>query len=198
MNGSDPKRDDRPEPDAELVVVFQTTEAGLLPLARAALDEAGIDYSVQNRGFADQLLGRRSSMTVGETETPLLVVVREEDETRAREALSELRSGATAAAGVEPAATVPGAPPPPPAAETGSPGELQISDAASGRVLGHLTRSQFDSMAKHLELESTRDDDFYIDTATVAMLEERNADPAALALLRRALAERSDVTIRWR
>ena len=172
--------------DADLVPVFETTEADLLPLASSALEQAGIEHSVQNRGISDQILGHRSSMTVGETGAPLLIVVRAEDETRAREALSDLSASLLTPSVAE--------------ATEGEPvgAAVEITEAESGTHVGRLTPSQFDSLAVHLELESTSDDDYYIDEATVAMLEEKGADPAAVALLRGALAGRSDVTIRWR
>jgi processive 1,2-diacylglycerol beta-glucosyltransferase len=189
--------DSTPNPDADLVSVFETTEAGLLPVAQLALDEAGIEHSVQNRGFVDQLFGRRSSMTVGETDTPLHIVVRAEDEARARDVLRDLGS-ANAAAPADALATEPAAPAAgaPPRAPMG--GDVEITDADSGAPLGFLTPEQFDSMAAHLELESTRDDDYYIDAATIAMLEAQQANPAVLALLRAALAGRTEMNIRWR
>jgi hypothetical protein len=184
------------DPDADLVTVFETTEAALLPLAQAALEQAGIEFATENRGINDEILGARSSRTVGETDTPLLIVVRAEDAARAREVLSDL-----GAAGPSVTASTP-----PVAAERSTvtsngdstAGDVELTDAESGVRLGHLTSSQFASLASHLELESTDDDDYYIDAATVAMLEDKQADPAVIALLRQALGSRADVTVRWR
>jgi hypothetical protein len=190
--------DATPDPDADLISIFETTEPGVLPLAQIALDEAGIEYAVQNRGFVDQILGRRSSMTVGETDTPLHIVVRAEDEARAREVLRDL--GTANAAPPPDAIAAEQATPPAHRAATGvaASGDVEITDADSGVRLGSLTPEQFDSMAAHLELESSRDDDFYIDEPTIAMLEEQHAKPAVLALLRGALAGRTEMNIRWR
>lgn len=188
--------DPTPDQDADLVSIFETTEAGLVPVARLALEEAGIEYAVQNRGFVDQLLGRRTSMTVGETDTPLHIVVRAEDEARAREVLGGLGSGkpgVPAETSTRLAAPDAGTSPRKPV-----PGGVEITDTESGERLGSLTSPQFDSLATHLELESSEDDDYYIDAATVAMLEEKQVDPTAVTLLRQALAGRTDVTIRWR
>jgi hypothetical protein len=197
MHVHDSSSDERPDPHADLVPVFETTEAGLLPLARAALEAAGIEYAVQNRGFVDQILGRRSSMTVGETDTPLQVVVRAEDEARAREMLADLSgtdaqpaSLPTVAANLQRRTVV--------EHRDAAAGDVDLTDAESGASLGQLTPSQFDSLAAHLELESKRDDDYYIDEATVAMLEEKGVAVAAVALLRQALAGRSEVTVRFR
>jgi processive 1,2-diacylglycerol beta-glucosyltransferase len=48
-----------------------------------------------------------------------------------------------------------------------------------------------------LEEESSTDRDYFINIETVDMLEEDGADPALLALLRDALAEREEMEIRW-
>ena len=196
MNLPDSTRRDVSDPDADLVTVFETTEAALLPIAQLALEEAGIESATQNRGIADEILGARSSLTVGETDTPLLIVVRAEDAARAREVLSDLegRSAAVAATTTPPVAASRSV-----ATSNGDSiaGGVELTDAESGAPLGHLTPSQFASISSHLELESTDDDDYYIDEATVAMLEDKQADPAAIALLRQALGGRSDVTVRW-
>jgi processive 1,2-diacylglycerol beta-glucosyltransferase len=195
MNPPDSTRDVS-DPDADLVTVFETTEAALLPLAQAALEEAGIESATENRGLNDEILGARSSRTVGETDTPLLIVVRAEDAARAREVLSELTTGSTSA--------MPATPPTAAGRSTVASnvdslaGDVELTDAESGVRLGHLTPSQFASLASHLELESTHDDDYYIDAATVSMLEDKQADPAAIAVLRQALGNRTDVTVRWR
>jgi hypothetical protein len=183
-----------PDPEAELVAVLQTTEAGVLPVARMALEQEGIEYVVENRGLADQIIGRRSSMTVGETDAPLVILVREEDEARALAVLQDLEDA--------PAATTPGGSArtraPKGAAAPAAVGGITITDADTGAVLGTLSRAELDSLKAHLELESADDDDFYINEATVAMLEEKGADAGAVAFLRGALEGRPDVTIRWR
>ena len=195
---------DRPAGDADLVPVFETTEADLLPLAVTALEQAGIEHAVQNRGISDQILGHRSSMTVGETDAPLLIVVRAEDEPRALDALRELSASlltpsfAKATEGKPEGAAAPVTQSTFASDNAATTGDVEITEAESGTHVGRLTPSQFDSLAAHLEMESTSDDDYYIDEATVAMLEDKGADPVAVALLRRALAGRSDVTIRWR
>ena len=49
----------------------------------------------------------------------------------------------------------------------------------------------------HLEEESAEDTDFYINQATVDMLEQDGADAGLLTLLRTALGGRADMDIRW-
>ena len=186
--------DEAPNPETELVAVMETTEPGLLPLARMALEQAGIEYAVQNRGIADQIIGRRSSMTVGETETPLVVVVRAEDAGRAGEALRDLAGASTASVPV--AAAHPRSPSD--SAPARGDGSVDLVDADSGASIGAITEAQLASLDAHLELESSEDDDYYIDEATLAMLEEKGADADLIALLRGALAGRDGVNVRWR
>ena len=80
---------DAPDPTTELVSVFATSEFALVPLARAALDEAGIDYMVSNTGMSNEIMGQRSTMSIGETETPVHLLVRAEDEPAALDILRD-------------------------------------------------------------------------------------------------------------
>jgi len=74
---------------------------------------------------------------------------------------------------------------------------IELYDAESDTLLGALTDEQFQSLADSLEEESTTDQDYYIDAATVDMLDDEAADPALIALLRKALAGRDGMDIRW-
>jgi processive 1,2-diacylglycerol beta-glucosyltransferase len=74
---------------------------------------------------------------------------------------------------------------------------IELYDAESDTLLGTLTDEQFQSLADSLEEESTTDQDYYIDSATVDMLDEESADPDLVALLRKALAGRDGMDIRW-
>ena len=74
---------------------------------------------------------------------------------------------------------------------------VQIYDAERDTLLGTLSDEQFESLAEALEEESTTDQDYYIDAATIDMLEEDAADPALIGMLRTALAGRDGMDIRW-
>ena len=74
---------------------------------------------------------------------------------------------------------------------------VQIFDKASGNALGTLTDDQFQFLADHLEEESSDDEDYYINRATVDILEEDGADPAIVALLRKALGSGDEAEILW-
>ena len=81
-----------PTPDAQLVVVLATGDAGLSAVARSLLDAEKIDYIVRGDGLQDLFgYGRLTSYSflVG----PAEFLVRSEDADRARELLSDLSAG---------------------------------------------------------------------------------------------------------
>jgi processive 1,2-diacylglycerol beta-glucosyltransferase len=74
---------------------------------------------------------------------------------------------------------------------------IRLFDAESDAPLGTITEAQLEFLMDELEEESSTDRDYYINVATVDMLEEDGADPALLTLLREALSDREDMEIRW-
>ena len=72
-----------------------------------------------------------------------------------------------------------------------------IYDEATDTAYGTLTEVQLQFLMDHLEEESAEDTDFYINQATVDMLEQDGADAGLLKLLRTALGQREDMDIRW-
>jgi hypothetical protein len=72
-----------------------------------------------------------------------------------------------------------------------------IYDEATDAVYGTLNEAQLQFLMDHLEEESAEDTDFYINQATVDMLEQDGADAGLLELLRTALGGRADMDIRW-
>ena len=74
---------------------------------------------------------------------------------------------------------------------------VQIFDKRCGSNIGTLDDEQFQYLADRLEEETSDDDDYYLNRATVDILEEEGADPALVALLRRALGDGDEVEIRW-
>ena len=74
---------------------------------------------------------------------------------------------------------------------------IQLYDAGTGAALGTITEEQLKFLMDQLEEESTQDQDYYINQETLDLFEESGADPALLALLRRALGDRQEMDIRW-
>jgi hypothetical protein len=183
--------------DSPLVSVLKTEESGLLPLAKIALEQAGINYTIENR---DLIIGYPSVMTDGESKGSLEVMVLAEDAARARELLRDLeRAKSEAVAG---AGTLTSAAGPAPAvseilgAAAGA-ATVALFDAATGTPIGHITEDQLDTLSDHLEQESSDDDDYYIDEPTLTMLQEQQVDAGVIELLRRALANRAGMDVRW-
>jgi hypothetical protein len=74
---------------------------------------------------------------------------------------------------------------------------IQLHDAESGAPIGPITDAQLEFLVDRLEEESPEDRDYYINQATVDAFEQDGADPALVALLRKALGERDEMEIRW-
>ena len=73
----------------------------------------------------------------------------------------------------------------------------QLHDKDTGKPIGTITEDQLQFLIDQLEEESTSDQDYYINEATLEMFEGAGADPGLITLLRTALAGREDMEIRW-
>ena len=74
---------------------------------------------------------------------------------------------------------------------------IQLFDAQRGDRLGAISEEQFQRLVDALEEESTTDRDYYLNVATIDMLEAGGADAQLVSLLREALAGREGMDIRW-
>jgi hypothetical protein len=74
---------------------------------------------------------------------------------------------------------------------------INLFDKESNAFLGSVTEEQFKLMTDLLEEESTDDKDYYLDQATIDLLEENGADAALVTLLRNVLGPREGVEVRW-
>ena len=72
-----------------------------------------------------------------------------------------------------------------------------VFDAGTGKKLGAITEQQLQFLVGEMEEESTTDTEYYVNVATVDMLEADGADKDLIAFLRRALGDREDMDIRW-
>lgn len=85
--------------------------------------------------------------------------------------------------------------PPPPAATV--PHGVALYDEHTGVLAGVITDDQLRFLRQHLEEESAEDDDYYINLATVELLQANGADAELLGVLRQALVERGEADLRW-
>ncbi len=72
-----------------------------------------------------------------------------------------------------------------------------LYDAGSNEPIGTLTEAELQFLIDHLEEESATDQDYYINSATVALLDDRGADAKLIGMLRKAMGERNEMDIRW-
>jgi hypothetical protein len=74
---------------------------------------------------------------------------------------------------------------------------IQLYDMSNDEPCGSLTEEQFQSLVDALEEEGLEDEDYYINTETVEMLEASGADRELIRTLRLALGDREEMDIRW-
>jgi processive 1,2-diacylglycerol beta-glucosyltransferase len=178
-----------PDPDATLESVFETQDSAALPLATVTLEQQGIEYAVRGGGTLDALRLPPDGLDLAKSDATHQIVVRKEDAARARELLADLE---TAQAG-GPAAIAAA----PPAAESGDASPPSVVDLHTGQSLGELTPEQAQFLVDALEEESPDEARYYIDAATIDMLEGAGAEPSLIALLKRALGPKQGIEIRF-
>jgi hypothetical protein len=74
---------------------------------------------------------------------------------------------------------------------------FRLHDKDTGAALGMISEQQFQLLVDQLEEEAGDDQDYYVNEATLDMLEEAGADEGLLLLLRNALSGRTEMEIRW-
>jgi hypothetical protein len=74
---------------------------------------------------------------------------------------------------------------------------IDLYNASTNQILGSITEADLKVLTDALEEESTQDQDYYIDAATIDLLGDGRATEHLLGLLRRALGSGDGVDIRW-
>ena len=74
---------------------------------------------------------------------------------------------------------------------------IQLHEKETGVFLGTITDAHLQFLIDQLEEESTDDTDYYIDHATLDLLEAAGAEADLLGLLRQALGTRDGIEIVW-
>ena len=74
---------------------------------------------------------------------------------------------------------------------------IDLYNNATKALLGSITEADLQVLKDGLEEESSNDQDYYIDAATIDMLGDGRASEHLLGLLRRALGTSEGVEIRW-
>jgi hypothetical protein len=74
---------------------------------------------------------------------------------------------------------------------------IDLSNKATNELLGSITEADLKVLVDALEEESSDDQDYYIDAATVDVIGDGRASDHLLKLLRTALGDSEGVDIRW-
>jgi hypothetical protein len=73
----------------------------------------------------------------------------------------------------------------------------QLFNNETGELIGEITEVQLQFLKEQLEEESLEDKDYEIEGMTLAYFEEQGIDGQLLAMLRKALADKDYIIIRW-
>lgn len=73
----------------------------------------------------------------------------------------------------------------------------QLFDADTGAPIGEISDAQLEFLVSQMEEEHALDQDYYLNADLLETWREQGADPALLAMLQRAMADREDLSIRW-
>lgn len=74
---------------------------------------------------------------------------------------------------------------------------IDLYNDTTGELLGSVTEADLKVLIDALEEESTKDQDYYIDKATLDVIADGRASDHLVALLRKALGSSDGVDIRW-
>jgi hypothetical protein len=74
---------------------------------------------------------------------------------------------------------------------------IDLYNTADNTLLGSITEADLQVLIDALEEESTEDQDYYIDAATIDLIADGKASDHLVGLLRGALGSAEGVDIRW-
>jgi hypothetical protein len=75
--------------------------------------------------------------------------------------------------------------------------DVRLINKSNGAVLGTISRQDFQFLVDNLEEESSRDTDYFIDSATIDFLADAGGGVPLLLLLRAAVGTSDGVDIGW-
>lgn len=74
---------------------------------------------------------------------------------------------------------------------------IDLYNDTTGELLGSVTEADLKVLTDALEEESSQDQDYYIDSATLDVIADGRASDHLVAILRKALGPSDGVDIRW-
>jgi len=74
---------------------------------------------------------------------------------------------------------------------------IKLFDKETGNYVGEITEGQLQFLMDNLEEESSVDEDYYFNEATIEMFKERGADEQLIEILERTIARKGEAELRW-
>jgi len=74
---------------------------------------------------------------------------------------------------------------------------IDLYNSETNQLVGSISEDELEVLLQGLEEESSQDQDYYIESATIDLLADDGASEELLGLLRAALGESDGVDIRW-
>jgi hypothetical protein len=74
---------------------------------------------------------------------------------------------------------------------------IDVYNSDTNELVGTITEADLQVLADHLEEESSEDQDYYIDQATLDVIGDGQATEHLMGVLRKALGTAEGVEIRW-
>jgi processive 1,2-diacylglycerol beta-glucosyltransferase len=74
---------------------------------------------------------------------------------------------------------------------------IDLHDTASGKLIGSITEAELQFLIDNLEEETSSDQEYYVDRATIEWLADGRATDHLLELLREAVGTSEGIEIRW-
>ena len=74
---------------------------------------------------------------------------------------------------------------------------IDVYNVETGALVGSITEADLKVLIDHLEEESSEDQDYYIDRATLDVIGDGQATEHLMGVLRKALGGAESVDIRW-
>lgn len=74
---------------------------------------------------------------------------------------------------------------------------IRLTEKDSGRALGTISQEDFQLLVDHMEEESSKDQDYYVEHTAIDALESLGASAGFIALLRNAVGESEGIDVVW-
>jgi len=74
---------------------------------------------------------------------------------------------------------------------------IDLYNSETNQLIGSISEDELEVLLQGLEEESSQDQDYYIESATIDLLADDGASEELLGLLRAALGSSEGVDVRW-